>query len=118
MCPQRPSQTAGPHREHCEQVRLSTTASTLWSKQRETPPTDPCTGPFYFKRLPLLPTHPAFARRGGAALERPSLGPSSFQSRLLVGPLLGLRGLPPSPVTCTVVQDSGARASQCAVRTS
>ena len=37
-------------REHCEAVRTSTVASTLWSGRGEVPPTDPCKGPFYFRR--------------------------------------------------------------------
>jgi len=38
------------NQERCEAVRANMRASTLWSKEREVPPTDPCKGPFYFKR--------------------------------------------------------------------
>ena len=37
-------------REHCEAIRTSTFASTLWSTQREVPPTDQCKGPFYYRK--------------------------------------------------------------------
>ena len=43
-------------RAHCETVRANMRTSTLWSNEREVPPTEPCTGPFYFKRELPAPT--------------------------------------------------------------